>query len=720
MCLAVTRGFASRDNFEALGPRCCASNLTDLLVRKVLSEMNRFSVLCLVLFCFGLSTLSCASRTAERGTQDPASLQARGAPAPAPAPATVRAADTPLPSIYELLPAESHLVIAMVPEALDDGYDEIPLMASNQLSAFIQEQRPPVLQDLMGPDGIDLVDRGQRQLMAVTTATYRDLLASLRAGAPLMIAEEELPDGMHVRSIVETGSAEALAEALLARCAARSEEGVCEEFLETRATSDALVVDWIWGETNQRESQAGRSVAAALERMETAAPVRTVAWLNFEQTTGALALHTTTSALFDLAVALRFAEAREMLRHAVPEYRGRLIPLIGKQISHFLSVESPETAENYDVSLVLSGTDGALVFDAHASLTAYGREVSEAGNRPLQFSHQSNLNTFLELRGVFDLEAALSTARQPGWAAADLEVDRFANPTVNWAGLTGQVLLLQSPLTMLRFAFENFGLVFLGESIGELPSAFQDMRGFWLGGTVTLERGWRWFTLGGFQAIVGPDVDVEAQAEALRQLEIYPGEDWDYMVSMDRLDEDSSVRLGGSLVIEGESGKERIGVMGATMESFEARAENFAPGFTGFFDLRAFLEVLGNLPEMAPFREGEMARFVEEYGRVEAQLLTGEGQWRGRLQLGSGQMSPPALLLGGVEPPTVPPQGICAFQVTRASVDRLFGSSVTEYPEIAGEVLEAVRELASTCPDDEAAQARAAILIDAWEGVQGR
>lgn len=173
---------------------------------------------------------------------------------------TMRADEASPSPIYGLLPATSHIAIALVPRALDEESGETIMFGEQGFAAM--PGGPAMMQDLLGPEGVELIDRGQRQLMAMTTASYEELLSRLRAGAPLM-SLDDLPRGIHVRSIIPTDAADELAEALIARCVARSESGVCEEFLETEATPYALVVDWLLGEDNLRDGPTGRSLAGA-------------------------------------------------------------------------------------------------------------------------------------------------------------------------------------------------------------------------------------------------------------------------------------------------------------------------------------------------------------------------------------------------------------------------------------------------------------------------
>lgn len=226
----------------------------------------------------------------------------------------------------------------------------------------------------------------------------------------------------------------------------------------------------------------------------------------------------------------------------------------------------------------------------------------------------------------------------------------------------------------------------------------------------------RTFLLGALHSIAGPEVDLDAHADALKATRVYRD------LNLRSLIEHRDVQH-ESRTLRGDSENERLTVLDSSLDqAFEESGELVAPGLTFSLDLQKLLRATASGAEIAILEQLSAFNFnalIADSRYLRAHLLTGEGQWRVRGALGSGELATPALLLGGVEPPAVRPRSVCALQISQASINMISeaGRETDRFPEVAGELIAEVRELAQSCADDKDAQERAAILVEAWQGL---
>ncbi|MBA2664564.1 MAG: hypothetical protein H0U74_19920 [Bradymonadaceae bacterium] len=606
-------------------------------------------------------------------------------------------------TITDLLPDTTRFALAVRPAHLERTLEAAFGVSDAQRAAF-WSGAPPIIQDVFGPESVAGIDRERRHLVVLSTAGQEDLLRHLHAGAPLP-SQETLPGGMHLRMVVETSDAEAVARALSERCVQRSEGDLCLQFMRLTPYAGFLSVDILMADeaTARADSVTAQRLDARLALMTRPAPAPpTAAWLAFLASDAAIAAHATMHDIFELAAMVQAERSLAYLRFASPQDAESLYDVTSATLSQGLLLESPEVAELYDVMLGFEMRGEALFVDGVGSLTPYGEAVEAAGHVAAPLSAAPTLASIVDLRWAFDMAAATAATELPLWAQRPENISaanfsRVLNDRFREVGSSANLAYLQYGITMLRAGFEH------GTDFQVVGAQARTLRGASLRAGVKPDVAQPSFQdlIGALALVSGVEAGADAGLEALRPLlgQFGVPSDARTMAHADRVEYFLSV--------------------GAPVdEAFQAQDKAIAPGTALFVDLSELHKLATALMPQSPTAISDtQSAFVARFPRAHYSSHTRDGQWLVRLQVGAED--PQGLApVAGAESVVPAMRTECAYRAAQESTDMLkLTASVTppERRKLAATFVNELADLARRCPDDAQAQARIAWLTQIWQ-----
>jgi hypothetical protein len=545
---------------------------------------------------------------------------------------------------WELLPLASRVSFAVRVSSFEELLVSSFGMNPDQITELWQDA-PPVIADLFGPELVDGLDRDGRYVVALSTAGHESWRAALRESAALD-ERVELPREVHVRVIVETPEARAVASRLMDRCAVRSQtsssaapdESRCRELVIATPYEGFLSVDFFWREGGliatddpraTSMTNAIRKTPAIVASRSAASPSATAtpAWRAFVSSEGVFTAHAAITDLFDLGALSETLQLSRALKTVREDDRPRLQKSGLEAIRAGLTFDSAEVTEVRDFSLSLREADGLVFFDALGSLTDYGAELARLGRVDTMMQGKPGFVALFDLRWAFALEAATTRARLPAWAERPSSVSQrdfvdHLRARYRDAGAWVNLMYLQYPVTMLKVGLE-LDNPFIG-----LPSGTGTLEG------VHLRAGLR------------PGATVPSPEHLVGALAIRsgPGHDDGPLEALLPILGDFGIATDSRASVD-EGRRTYLVTIGARIEElFEELEDDIEAGTRLFVDV-AGLQVLGQGFALRQVAEGlDREGFVSRYPRLFYMSRTVGDQWFLRLQLGgdTGQVPGPA------------------------------------------------------------------------------